>query len=94
MEALRQIDTLEERLGPTALVMSLRGYALLGIEQPAPAADAFARALDIAPRDVACHQGRARARRALGEIARARKHEQSAALFAGQRSLRSTVVPR
>lgn len=94
MEALRQVDTLEERLGANAHVMSLRGYALLGIAQPAPAADAFARALDIAPRDVACHQGRARALRALGEVARARKHEQSAALFAGHRSPKSTVVPR
>lgn len=94
MEALRQIDTLEERLGATAQVMTLRGYALLGIGQATPAADAFARALDIAPRDVACHQGRARALRALGEVARARKHEQSAALFAGQRSPKSIVVPR
>ncbi len=94
MEALRQIDTLEGRLGATAHVMTLRGFALLGIGQATPAADVFARVLDIAPRDVAGHHGRARALRALGEVARARKHEQSAALFSGQSSPRSTASPR
>jgi hypothetical protein len=50
--------------------------------------------LDIAPRDVAAHVGRARALRSLGEVARARKHEQFSELFAGQRSPRTTVAPR
>jgi tetratricopeptide (TPR) repeat protein len=90
--AIAHIDTLEARLGATAMVLTLRGFARLAFREVAAAADAFSRALDVAPRDVAAHLGMARAQRALGDASRARKHEKFAELFAGERSPRPTSV--
>jgi tetratricopeptide (TPR) repeat protein len=90
--AVAHIDALEARLGATAMVLVLRGFARLAFGETAAAAEVFARALDIAPRDVAAHLGMARAQRALGDASRARKHEQFAELFAGERSPRPTSV--
>jgi thioredoxin-like negative regulator of GroEL len=90
--AVAHIDTLEARLGATAIVLTLRGFARLAFREVAAAAEVFSRALDIAPRDVAAHLGMARAQRALGDASRARKHERFAQLFARERSPRPTSV--
>ncbi|MFS8069898.1 MAG: hypothetical protein ACMG6S_26330, partial [Byssovorax sp.] len=92
MDTMRHLDVLEARLGATPLVLTLRGFARLGFGEAARAAEAFTQALVIAPRDVPAHLGMARALRALGHGSRARKHEQSAQLFAGERSPRPTAL--
>ncbi len=92
--AILHIGVLESRLGTTAPLLTLRGYAQLGFARADLADEAFVRALEIAPRDVAAHVGRARALRALGDVSQARRHEQSAQLFAGERSPRPTSVSR
>lgn len=93
-DALVQLELLEARGSVTADLLVVRGHALLGLGEAARADETFELALGIAPLRPEAHAGRARALRALGDVAGAKRYEQSAGYYAGERPPRPTAIRR